>query len=625
VVIFGGEIAEIVAASGVQRCTRAEAETLLGVQRVNSDGLMFRHFYPPLNGHDLTHPIQYRFRQDHPPIENGKVIEKYLTSPGAQHPFFVRGIPIEWYADKSVPALITEGPKQAMACQAWCLRVGRKMIAVGINGCYGWSGKTGIVANENGEREPTKGLLPLLEEVCRDRRVLILYDSDEATNMMVRSGRNGLAQTLTAISPSIKFAHLPPSIQEPHRGPDDFLASYTDEQFAEVFEEMEPYRPGMVTEIVEHVADPAVIADMPADCMSGGLGEIYEKYMGGKFPRAHGYTALLAGASALVQERAPGVRTNINIVKVGPSGSGKSQSDKWARGLLGVWDTNIIDAMCGSAEQFAAIYGDAGGATRLFAPDEAGAFLEKCLIEHSSYPYAFIKLFDNDLYSLTTNKAKKTEKHAIHMHLSFVGGLVDVNFEKVFTSTSVGGFYQRCLFTLSPSSFPYFYRPFPRELQGVEFRVPSAIEVHADVYEQLGEWANADPDFQDNRHLYQICLRCSIIAAAFDGKEVLTVGDLKPFRAMIEYQRRVRAVLQPSVGTTLDAQYCNTLLRFMEKRKGEGFTIRNLLTATNGYRYGPGIAERVIRSLIRMKVLGETPGKRKDSKLISYVSEVKAV
>jgi uncharacterized protein DUF3854 len=611
---------EILDVAGVVRRTRNEAESLLGIRDVASDGIDYQYFFPPLNGHDTGSPIYHRYRQDKPPCDaSGKEERKYLVSPGKTYPYVPRGIPSAWFTDKATPVLITEGNKQALAVLRWSLDNNRPLIVIGVNGGWGWMGKVGVGPNEHGEREEVHDILDLLAEVCRGRRIYILYDYDENTNPKVKTARDRLAQRLLqGITVDVRLLHLPPSILDPHHGPDDFLGKFGDRAFADLFEEVEKVRPGLADSVfVDENAAPE-IEDMPADCMSGRLGDIYEKYMAG-FPRSFGYTALLANASALVQDRAPGVRTNLYVVNVGPSGSGKSESDKWARGLLGVFDTTIIKAYVGSGEQFAVKFGDAQGNTRLYNPDEAAHFLQKAMLEHASFPQLFTRAWGEDQFSMTIGKQKKTEDHGIHMHLSFYGGVVEDHFEDCFTGSSTAGFYQRILFGHGPTKFPYFYQPFPLELNSAEFRVPSAVKVHQSVYEQLQEWGNQDATFRDdNRRLLEVCLRASIIAAAFNQHLTLTAEQLGPMKHMVAYQRRLRATLRPNVGATIEAKITDRLRRHMESlQPGHGITKRKLFKATNIHRLSGLTAERVLKMLVAQGIFAESRGNRTDTTVLS--------
>jgi hypothetical protein len=605
-----GITAEYLDIAGVFRATRDEAESLLGISNVSSDGVVYAYFFPPINGHDATAPMFYRFRQDHPPRDPaGKEERKYLTSPGLQHPYIPRGMPREWFADKTVPVLIVEGNKQALAVLRWALDTDKKIIPIGINGCWGWSGKVGIKPNEHGEREPVHDILGMLEEVCSGRRVYILYDYDENTNFKVRAGRDHLAQRLLqGIAADVRLLHLPPSVLEPHHGPDDFLGKFGDAAFADLFEEVERVRPGVVESVLVDESNKTIeIADMPAECMSGELGAIYEKYLRG-FPRAFGYPALLANASALVQDRSPGVRTNIYVINVGPSGSGKTECDRWANGILGVFSSSVITDFIGSAEQFAVKHGNAGGNARLYNPDEAAHFLEKAMLEHASFPFLFTRAWGTDSFGMTVGKQRKDEEHRINIHLSFYGGVVEDHFEDCFGSASTAGYYQRLLFGHCPTDFPYSYRPFPVELQGCRFRVPSAIEIDESVWEQIDEWGNEDATFRDdNRRLLEVCLRASVIAAAFDRKQVLTAKDLEPMKHMLAYQKRVRIILRPNVGLTIEAKITDRLRRYLESQpRGHGVTKKKLYDATHIHRLSTTTADRVIKSLVTQGLILET-------------------
>lgn len=611
---------DIVDRARVRRVSRDEATNLLGIA-TDSGGIHFPFFLPPLNGNQTTRPVYHRVRQDRPPRDaSGKEERKYLTSPGKTYPYFAPACK-EWFDDKSVPVIISESPKAALSILRWAEDSSRRQIPVAVNGCWGWTGKVGIAPNHDGQREQVNDILDLLAEVCRGRRVYILFDVNERTNIKVKIARDNLAQRLLqGITNDVRLLHLPPAVRDPFwNGPDDFLGACGDAAFADLFEECEIVAPGAVESVLEEDdANVAEVEDMPDECMSGRLGDIYEKYLP-RFPRAYGYTALVANASALIQDRALGVRTNFFGINVGASGSGKTEVDAWARSILGVCQSVLITGFIGSGEQFVTKYGDAEGNTRLFDPDEAAHFLSKAMLEHASFPYLFTRAFGQDQFEMTVGKQKKDEQYLFHQHLSFYGGIVEEKFEEAFTGASTAGFYQRCFFGHGPTNFPYNYQPVPTELRAREHCVPSAVQIDESVWEQLKEWSKElATERNDNRRLLEVCLRVMTICAAFDGRDVLTAKELGPMRHLIDYQKRVRMVLRPNQGETIEGKITDRILRFMESLPpGCAVTKRKLYTATHIHRLSTTTADRVLKSLIAQNLLRENRGRRADSVYIS--------
>ena len=237
---------DIVDRARIFRVTRDEAAATLGIN-LDSDGICYPYFLPPLNGNDPNRPVAYTVRQDRPPVDaRGKQQRKYVHTPGNQYPYLA-AVPQEWCEDRSVPVLVMEAQKSAAAALRWCEDHNRRMIPVGIAGCYGWRGKTAIEGNEHGEREEVKGILPQLAQVCRGHRVYILLDANSESNPDVERGRAWLARTLLAekISDDVRLLRLPqPSAAPGWNGPDDFIAVNGDEAFFDVLETAQRFESG---------------------------------------------------------------------------------------------------------------------------------------------------------------------------------------------------------------------------------------------------------------------------------------------------------------------------------------------------------------------------------------------
>ncbi|MGC1416882.1 MAG: AAA family ATPase [Candidatus Acidiferrum sp.] len=237
----------IVDRAAIFRVSRSEAAEKYGIHLDCDGGICFPHFLPPLNGNDVKHPVAYSVRQDAPKYDSaGKPERKYLTTAGRQYPYVAPIALPHWFAEPSVPVIIVEAQKSALAVLRWAENHDRRFIPIGIAGCYGWRGKVGISPNENGEREEVKGLNPGLAAICQNHRVYILLDQNAAANPHVQRGREWLAETLLkeGITNDVRILNLPPSITAPHwNGPDDFLAAAGDEAFQEIFEEAQRFQP----------------------------------------------------------------------------------------------------------------------------------------------------------------------------------------------------------------------------------------------------------------------------------------------------------------------------------------------------------------------------------------------
>jgi hypothetical protein len=231
---------EIVDRARIFRVTAQEASEEYGIVLDCDGGRCFPYFLPPLNGNDPKRAVAFSVRQDAPRHDGaGKPQRKYVATAGRQHPYVPPVRSRERFSDPTVPVILVEAQKSALSLLRWSEDHDHRMIPIGIAGCYGWRGTTGIETDAHGEHVPQKGLLPGLAAICRGHRVYILLDANAATNAAVQYGRDWLAQTLLEekITGDVRILSLPIAIAAPYwNGVDDFIALAGDEAFRDVFE-----------------------------------------------------------------------------------------------------------------------------------------------------------------------------------------------------------------------------------------------------------------------------------------------------------------------------------------------------------------------------------------------------
>ncbi len=149
--------------------------------------------------------------------------------------------------DPSIPLLMTEGELKA-ACAA---KNGMPCIGLGGVWCF----------KSVGSNLP---LLPMFSKFNWDRReVIICYDSDASTNVMVMQAENALAKELTALGAEPKIARLPNLPGAKKTGLDDYLVACGKEAFAAVIDAAEDWK--TAAELFElngevvYVDDPGII------------------------------------------------------------------------------------------------------------------------------------------------------------------------------------------------------------------------------------------------------------------------------------------------------------------------------------------------------------------------------
>jgi putative DNA primase/helicase len=224
---------EVLAEFQVSRVTDPEARECLSINGRAGDmqGLKFPRF------HYLTGQIcGYSVRRDNPEIENGKPRRKYLHSyADRNHLYSIPGSHAQ-LTDASLPVVLVEAQKSVMALIAWARRMDRKMLVYGLGGVWNWRGTIGKAENSTGHRVDEKGAIPDLE-VCRGRKVYILYDSNVATNPDAKRARNGLKKALREMDAKPFILELP---QGSWNGPDDFIGAAGDEAMADLFSGKKP-------------------------------------------------------------------------------------------------------------------------------------------------------------------------------------------------------------------------------------------------------------------------------------------------------------------------------------------------------------------------------------------------
>jgi hypothetical protein len=226
-----GVPADLIARAGVERVTDHEARKKYGITGYgygDRSGLVFPNF-DPADGRRRT----ARLRRDNPEIEEGKPKNKYISAYGdRRHLYFVPGCDT-LLRDATVPIVLVEAEKSALALTAWVERTGRKILPVAMGGCWGWRGRIGKAENSNGERVDELGPIPDLRH-CAERKVYVLLDANVSSNSRVQQARVALVRQLQRQLASVVVLDLP--AVEGVNGPDDYLALQGDEAMARILD-----------------------------------------------------------------------------------------------------------------------------------------------------------------------------------------------------------------------------------------------------------------------------------------------------------------------------------------------------------------------------------------------------
>jgi hypothetical protein len=198
----------------------------------NYAGIIFPYIWP--GDKDVR---EYRLRRDEPDLEeNGtsrpKERNKYLSPPGRSNMLYlVPGTDPAWLTDASLPIVITEGEKKALAL--WFLawrELGEaadmpRFLPVAVPGVWNWRGTVGKTEGPHGERRNVKGVIPDLGKIawCK-RQVTILFDANVDQNESVRIARAMLASELRARGAKVLFIDIP--VDAGVNGVDDLVGAW---------------------------------------------------------------------------------------------------------------------------------------------------------------------------------------------------------------------------------------------------------------------------------------------------------------------------------------------------------------------------------------------------------------
>jgi hypothetical protein len=220
---------ELLERARVERLTDAEARQECGVKGPGDMGGIVFPYFSPMDGLRRT----CRLRRDHPEMESGKPRKKYVVAYGdRRHLYFVPGC-AELVSDRTLPVVLVEAEKSALALVAWAERMQQKLLPIAMGGCFGWRGRIGTQEGADGKRVDETGPLPDLA-VCRNRDVVVMLDSNADASSEVRAARFALARELGRMGARVRIATVPPL--DGVNGPDDLIAVGGDETIRSTLE-----------------------------------------------------------------------------------------------------------------------------------------------------------------------------------------------------------------------------------------------------------------------------------------------------------------------------------------------------------------------------------------------------
>lgn len=220
---------ELLARAGIERVTDREARQKFGLNGTGDNaGIVF----PYVDAVGIRRTC--RLRRDHPDMEDGKPVKKYLAPYGdRRHAYLVPGDhPLG--QDAAIPVVLVEAEKSTLALRAFADRNGRQLLPIGLGGCWAWRARIGKVENSKGERVDEVGPLPELGICCDGRKVYVLLDANCASNPAVQAARNALVRQLLKQKADVHVLDLP--ALDGVNGPDDYIGLYDDDAMAKLLD-----------------------------------------------------------------------------------------------------------------------------------------------------------------------------------------------------------------------------------------------------------------------------------------------------------------------------------------------------------------------------------------------------
>ncbi|MBZ5607246.1 MAG: AAA family ATPase [Acidobacteriia bacterium] len=248
-----GISAELATAALLRRVDSRDGAEMIG-RNGNADcsGILFPYTWP---GED--HVRDYRLRRDRPDLDpkadgSFKERDKYLSAPGRGNMlYFHPGTDARWLDDASVPILITEGEKKALAL--WGLSwhgVSKaaehpRWLSIGLSGVWNWRGTVGKAPGPDGSRRDVKGVIPDVNRITwKGRKVTIVFDKNALNNNSVQAARHSLTSELRKRGAEVFWFTWPIDTPAGVNGVDDLVGVWGEEKvFDSLLKGARPFKP----------------------------------------------------------------------------------------------------------------------------------------------------------------------------------------------------------------------------------------------------------------------------------------------------------------------------------------------------------------------------------------------
>ncbi len=391
-----------------------------------------------------------------------------------------------------------------------------------------------------------------------------------------------------------------------------------------------PAQPQVISPIVEQLETESI---NPSETITDGLDflpgtalastrlqDIYmEHFQDAGWPLTLAFPALVTAASVVIPFQPRGtdslvfgddVMTNLYTALIAGVHVGKSRVAEWAGRAIGVYDDSLLgshyfEGKWGSAEQMLkSLHKKQGTFTSrsvLISPDEWSHLFSKAAIPDASFPTVLTTSFYRRNQFFTLGGPGGGREYNLNLAMSFIGGIVEEDFDTVFGSHSLGGLYDRFLFGRAPNGFKWSYQPcsIPQGKHFVQWGL-KPVQIDGSVYEVTKQWSKENPGLG---RIAEICTRIAVIYGSLDGRPEITGKDIEPLKSLALYQVGLRQMFRPNPGQNPDAVFANKALAWIQKHAGEWASIAKLKQHTwrVEQNLGPAVA---VRSLIGLAKSG---------------------
>jgi putative DNA primase/helicase len=268
--------------------TSLEGGQVVGRNGLKSDyaGLIFPYRWP---GETIAR--DYRLRRDRPELEykpdgTTKEKQKYLSPPGRSNLlYFPCGIDPAILKDARIPVTIVEGEKKTLALRNLaCWNTSElRFLPVGLSGVWNWRGTVGKEPGPSGGARIVKGPIPDLDRIVwKNRRIIIIFDSDVKRNPTVERAQKALASELERRGADVLTANLPDLPNLEKTGADDFLAlpEGGPERMLALIENATSAKPDAASDILNRAGVLALTDQSGIDEIEGALRRLRRELLG---------------------------------------------------------------------------------------------------------------------------------------------------------------------------------------------------------------------------------------------------------------------------------------------------------------------------------------------------------